>query len=297
MARTPALARLTLVLLLLLSFSCARRPRALVIGSKNFTEQNILAEIIAQQVESKLNIPVERRFNLGGTLLAHESLNGGAIHVYPEYTGTALIAILRQSPLATPEATLERVREEYRKAGIEWLSPLGFNNSFAIAIPGDLAREQKLEKLSEAHKYEQWRLGIGYEFLQRQDGYASLMRTYKLKQKAAPRSMDLGLLYQALEQKQVNMIAANMTDGMLAKMDVKVLEDDQGIFPPYEACIVVRTEALSSFPDLRTVLEQLSGKITGDTMRRLNSMSDVEHKPVRDIAAGFLREARLTPAP
>ena len=290
MARTPAFACL---ILLTLFGSCSSKQKALVIGSKNFTEQNILAEIAAQYVERKLAIPVERRFNLGGTLLAHTSLTGAAIDLYPEYTGTALIAILRQSPLASPEATLERVREEYKRLEIEWLPPLGFNNSFAIGIPGELARERNITKLSEAESYEEWRLGVGYEFLERMDGYPNLMRSYSLRQKTGPRSMDLGLLYKALEQKQVNMIAANMTDGMLSKMDVKILEDDKSAFPPYQACLVVRSEALARFPELRATLERLSNKISSDAMRKLNYMADVEHKPVREIAAGFLAEAGL----
>ena len=292
MARTPLIACLTAVAAIAISTACSRPP-ALVVGAKNFTEQNILGEIIAQHVERKLSIPVERRFNLGGTLLAHQSVTTGAIDLYPEYTGTALLAILKQDPASDAAATLEKVREEYRRLNVEWLPPLGFNNSFAMVIPGDLARRREIEKLSDTPKYSEWQLGMGYEFSGRKDGYANLVGSYGIKQKTAPRSMDLGLLYKALEQNQVNMVAANMTDGMLAKMDVRILEDDKKIFPPYEACIVVRSEALNTFPELRPILEQLSGKISGDQMRKLNYMADVEHKPLREIAAAFLSESRL----
>lgn len=292
MARTPLFTCLTVISAVLISTSCSK-SNALIIGSKNFTEQNILAEIIAQHVERKLAVPVQRRFNLGGTLLAHQSVTTGAIDLYPEYTGTALLAILKQDPLSEAATTLEKVRKEYSRLNVEWLPPLGFNNSFAMVIPGDLARNRQIEKLSDAPKYSEWQLGMGYEFSERKDGYANLVSSYGIKQRSAPRSMDLGLLYKALEQNQVNMVAANMTDGMLAKMDVKVLEDDKKIFPPYEACIVVRSEALRTFPKLRSTLEQLSGKISGDKMRNLNYMADVEHKPLREIAAAFLTEAGL----
>lgn len=289
MARTPLIACLTVIAAMAISTACSK-PRALVVGSKNFTEQSILAEIIAQHVERKLSIPVERRFNLGGTLLAHQSVTTGAIDLYPEYTGTALLAILKQEPLSGAAATLEKVRQEYSRLNVEWLPPLGFNNSFAMVIPGALARTREIEKLSDAPKYSEWQLGMGYEFSDRKDGYTNLISNYDIKQKSAPRSMDLGLLYKALEQNQVNMVAANMTDGMLAKMDVKVLEDDKEIFPPYEACIVVRSEALNTFPELRSTLEQLSGKISGEQMRKLNYQADVEHKPLREIATAFLSE-------
>jgi glycine betaine/choline ABC-type transport system substrate-binding protein len=287
MARTPVIASLT-VLTAIAIFTACNKPRALVIGSKNFTEQNILAEIIAQHVERRLTIPVERRFNLGGTLLAHQSVTTGAIDLYPEYTGTALLAILKQEPVSGARATLEKVRQEYERSNVEWLAPLGFNNSFAMVIPGALARAHDIEKLSDARKYSEWQLGMGYEFSDRKDGYVNLVSNYGIKQKSAPRSMDLGLLYKALEQNQVNMVAANMTDGMLAKMDVKVLDDDKKIFPPYEACIVVRSEALNVFPELRSTLEQLSGKISGEQMRKLNYQADVEHRPLGEIAAAFL---------
>lgn len=264
-------------------------PHRLVVGSKNFTEQVVLGEIIAQQVERRLGVTVSRRFNLGGTLLAHESLKGGSIDLYPEYTGTALMTVLRQPPISDPLRTLEIVREGYRPYGLEWLPPLGFNNSFAMVIPGELARREKIETLSDAAKYPDWRLGVGYEFLTREDGYGSLIKNYPLTQKAQPRSMDLGLLYQAMSQGQVNLIAANTTDGLLSKIDARVLEDDKHIFPPYQPCVVVRSEALQKHPKLREALEELSGKLSPETMRQLNYAVDVEHQPVSEVASDWLK--------
>jgi glycine betaine/choline ABC-type transport system substrate-binding protein len=288
MDRTQGLACLTLACLLFAG--CSGGAHRLVIGSKNFTEQVVLGEIIAQQVERRLGAGVSRRFNLGGTLLAHESLKAGSIDLYPEYTGTALMAVLRQPPIADPARTLQIVRDSYRPYHLEWLAPLGFNNSFALVIPGELARREKIETLSDAAKLPDWRLGVGYEFLTREDGFATLMSSYQLQQKSQPRSMDLGLLYQALAQGQVNMIAANTTDGMLARIDAKVLEDDRRVFPPYQGCVVVRSAALAAFPNMRAALEELSGKLSAETMRQLNYAADVEHKPIPEIAEAFLKE-------
>jgi glycine betaine/choline ABC-type transport system substrate-binding protein len=286
MDRAPGLTCLTACLLLA---GCSFAPGRLVVGSKNFTEQVVLGEIIAQQVERRLGVTVSRRFNLGGTLLAHEALKAGSIDLYPEYTGTALMTVLRQAPISDPARTLEIVREGYRPYGLEWLAPLGFNNSFALIIPGELARAQGIETLSDAARYTEWRLGVGYEFLTREDGYPNLVKNYKLTQASQPRSMDLGLLYQALRQGQVNLIAANSTDGLLARINAKVLKDDKQIFPPYQACVVVRSAAFADYPKLRDALEELSGKLTVETMRQMNYAADVEHRPVSEIASEWLK--------
>jgi osmoprotectant transport system substrate-binding protein len=290
LGRTKTLALLTLAGLLA---GCSRQ-HVLVVGSKNFTEQLILGEIIAQHVEDRLRIKVDRRLNLGGTLLAHQALISGGIDLYPEYTGTALTAVLKLPPSSDPDAVFETVRKEYRsRFRVEWLPPLGFNNSFVMVVRGDDARACHLETVSQAAVCRPWQLGEGYEFQTRPDGYPALVKAYPLRWAGPPRTMDLGLLYQALEQNQVSMIAANGTDGMLAKLDVTVLRDDKSVFPPYQAAIAVRSEALARFRGLRETLEELSGKISEQTMRRLNYEVDGEHKPVADVAAGFLRAAEF----
>ncbi len=271
--------------------------RAIVVASKNFTEQVILGEIIAQHLEHRLQKPVDRRLILGGTLLAHQGLINGDIDLYPEYTGTALTAVLKLAPSSDPTTVFETVREEYRtRWGVEWLDPLGFNNTFAIVIRGEDARRDKLDTISDAAKRAGgWKMGISYEFQQRPDGLAGMMKTYNLSLDGSVKTMDLGLLYQALKQGQVNMVAASSTDGLLSVLDVKVLEDDKRYFPPYEAAIAVRSEALQAHPDLERALRELSGIFSEDTIQQLNYQVDGEHRPVREVAREFLQNVNLLP--
>ncbi len=172
---------------------------------------------------------------------------------------------------------------------LDWLDPLGFDNTFAMIIPGPEARQQRLVTLSDAARAHAWSLGIGYEFAQRPDGLDGLIKTYGLHEAAVPISMDLGLLYSALESGRVDMIAGNSTDGMIAKMDVAILQDDRHYFPAYQCAVVVREPALARFPNLRAALQELSGRISDAAMRRMNAAVDVDHRPVSRVAAEFLR--------
>jgi len=280
------------------ALSACARDKPIAVGSKNFTEQVILGEIVAQHVSLRLSQRVDRKLNLGGTLLAHQAMLQGGLDVYPEYTGTALTAILKLPLSSDPNDVLARVRSEYQKRfNMAWLEPLGFNNTFAMVIRGEDARRGKIDSLSDAMRAapgkEGWRLGVGYEFQQRPDGLPGLLQTYKLPLKGAPKTMDLGLLYKALEQKQVDMVAANATDGLLSVMDVKVLTDDKRYFPPYQAALVVRAEALAAHPGLKAALDQLSGKFSDEVMRALNYQVDGKHRPVGEVALTFLRAAGL----
>ncbi|HYI92183.1 MAG TPA: glycine betaine ABC transporter substrate-binding protein [Bryobacteraceae bacterium] len=259
-------------------------------GSKNFTEQVVLGEIIAQHLEKELGISVERKLNLGGTLLAHEALKSGAIDIYPEYTGTALTAVLKQTPGSDASAVFDQVRREYAERwGLLWLKPLGFNNSFAMVVSTDV----KSNTLTEAVTEKLWRLGVGYEFQQRADGLAGLLKAYPLRLRDAPISMDLGLLYSALQGGKVDMVAANSTDGLLSVLRVKVLTDDKRYFPPYECSILVRDAAASKNPSLVAVLRQLSGKFDDTKMRRLNYAVDGQHRSVNEVASEALRQIEL----
>jgi osmoprotectant transport system substrate-binding protein len=210
--------------------------------------------------------------------------------MYPEYTGTAFTNVLKRSGVTDPAVVLAQVRAEYsNKFHLDWLDPLGFNNSFAMTVRGEDARARHLETLSDAARDPTgFTLGAGYEFLTRPDAYDALNRAYSIKWIASPKSMDLGLLYQALEQKQVSMAAANTTDGMLSKLDVTVLQDDKHVFPPYQGCIVVRQGALAAYPNLRAILAELSGKISDTEMRAMNYAVDGRHRPPRDVAKEFL---------
>jgi osmoprotectant transport system substrate-binding protein len=262
------------------------------VGSKNFTEQVILGEITAQHLERRLHMQVRRQLNLGGTLLAHQALLNHQIDLYPEYTGTAYTAILHHGSLTDRAGVLDQVRSEYASAlQLRWLDPLGFNNSFAMVVTGRLAREKRLETLSDAMTAKgSWTLGMGYEFLERPDGFRALMAAYpKLQWTGPPRTMDLGLLYKALEQRQVDIVAGNTTDAALARNDLKVLADDKKAFPPYQASVVVRYDSMARVPGLEGALNELSGKISDDAMRQLNGEVDGKHRPPREVAAEFLK--------
>ncbi|MSV27264.1 MAG: ABC transporter substrate-binding protein [Bryobacterales bacterium] len=294
MDRTKAVAAL-IVLLALGGCAPSGSTRPIRIGSKNFTEQVILGEIIAQYLERRLHLPVERRLNLGGTLLAHQALRNGEIDLYPEYTGTALAAILKESVTSGPSDVLARVRSAYlRDFQIEWLDPIGIDNGFALVVRGSDARGRKIESLSDAARANDgWILGAGYEFEQRADGLPALNKTYGLRWRGRPKIMDLGLLYKALDQGQVTMIAANATDGLLSKLDLQALRDDKHAFPPYEVAIAVRRDSMLRTPGLREALLGLSGKITNSAMQALNYKADGEHRSVADVAKEFLDTSGL----
>jgi len=273
--------------LLLASCTSSQSGGVLRVGSKNFTEQVVLGEIIAQHLERRLHQKVERKLNLGGTLLAHQALLADEIDLYPEYTGTALVAVLKEPIQTDPATVLGLVRAEYaRRFHVAWLDSLGINNGFAMVVSGD---NKKFATLSNAARNPKpWALGVGYEFEQRVDGLKALQQTYALRSNTI-KTMDLGLLYEALEGGQVNMIAANATDGLLSKLDVKVLEDDKHAFPPYELCIAAREDRLSKVPGLRKALDELSGKFSDRKMQELNYQVDGRHRPVAEVAAEFLQ--------
>jgi len=294
MDRTKIIAGIAAVLVSLVASGCARQHE-LTVGSKNFTEQVILGEIVAQHLENRMHQKVSRRLNLGGTLLVHQSLMNGEIDVYPEYSGTALSSVLKINMVNDRKAITERIRDMYHaNLKLEWLDPLGFNNTFVMGVRDETAAQLKLKTLSDAEQAKvEWRLGVGYEFEQRPDGLSTLNRTYHFQDMKAPVTMDLGLIYRALEQKQVNMIAANSTDGLLAVSKVKVLVDDKHAFPPYDAALVARSETIVLYPKFKPALDELAGKFSEETMRKLNYEVDGDHKPVADVAAAFLRKAGL----
>ena len=270
---------------------CGSGPRV-VVGSKNFAEQLLLGEIAAQQIERRLNIRVERKLQIGGTMLAHEALVKGDIDVYPEYTGTALTAVLKQQVNADPALVLDEVRSGYKKWGLRWMDPLGFDDTFAMMVTRQDADERHIHTLSEAGAYSPgWKLGAGYEFVERPDGLAGLKKAYGLKLRENVRTMDLGLLYAALDQHQVDLAAANFTDGQLSDKKFVALKDDKHYFPPYQAAFVVREASLQRVPGLEAALKELSGALTTEEMRNLNHQLEGLHQPGPKVAAEWL--ARL----
>ena len=272
---------------------CGARHDRLTVGSKNFTEQLILGELLSQLLERGLQAQVDRRFYLAGSYICHQALLAGRIDMYVEYTGTALAAILKEQPNSSDSgAVLQHVRDEYkRRFNLVVMPSLGFDNSFAMVMRTDDARRLHLTSLSDlAPVSTQIRIGVGYEFLERKDGLPGLASTYNLHFAESPRVMDLGLLYRALLNKQVDIVAGANTDGLIAALGLTVLKDDLHYFPPYDAVPIVRTQTLARDQRVETVLQRLSGKITADQMRRMNYAIDGEKRDASDIAREFLSQ-------
>lgn len=278
-----------LAALSLLLSGCAPKTSGLTVGSKNFTEQLVLGELLAQYLARFCALPIDRRFYLAGTYICHQALLAGRIDMYVEYTGTALVAILKEKPVSDHAAVFHTVKDLYsRRFGLEVLPSLGFDNTFAMVMRGADARRLRLRTLSDAAAISsQLRLGVGYEFLERPDGYKGLAAKYNLKFAEAPRVMDLGLLYRALQNNQVDLVAGSNTDGLIAALDLVVLEDDQHYFPPYDAVPIVRRETLERHPEVATALQKLSGRITADDMRRMNYAVDGEKKDAAVVVRGL----------
>ena len=276
--------------LCLVSLGCSPpRPDHPVIGAKNFTEQVVLGELLAQEIEAKSHLKVERRFYLAGSYICQQALAGGRIDAYVEYTGTALTAILKQPVDRDPAAVLNTIRGLYAtRYNVTVGPPLGFENTFAMVIRGDDARRLKVTTLSQAAQFApQWRLGVGYEFEQRPDGLPGLSSAYGLRFSGAPRTMDLGLLYRALNAHQVDIIAANSTDGPIQEFGLTALEDDRHYFPPYQAVPLVRNEALARWPQMRETLEALAGKVSAEDMRAINEAIDGQHRDPAEVVREF----------
>jgi osmoprotectant transport system permease protein len=264
-----------------------------VVGAKDFTEQVVLGELLAQTIEEKAHLPVVRRFDLGGNL-AHEALVAGEIDAYVEYTGTALMAILKQPPQSDPAAVMQRVRTDYAGMGLTWTEPLGFGNTFAILVRGKEARHLHIEKISQAAPYAHgWQAGFGQDFVARPDGYAGFAKAYGLTFAGPPREMDLSLTYRALRDGQVDLIAGNATDGLIARYDLVQLEDDRQYFPPYDAVPVVRTAVLAQQPAVRDALKALGGAVGVEEMRKLNYAVDGEHRQAADVVREFRKAKGL----
>jgi osmoprotectant transport system permease protein len=269
----------------------AARPRGrrpVQVGSKNFTEQVILGEILAAHLEAR-GFPVARRLNLGGALLCHQAVRSGEIDLYPEYTGTALTDILKRPVSPDPAAVLREVREAYAGLALRVGGPLGFDNSYALAMRRQDAERRGLRRISDlAPLAANLRVGLSGEFLERADGMAGLVEKYGFRFGPRPLEMDLGLLYQALENGQVDLVVGSATDGMIDALDLVVLEDDRRYFPPYEVVVVASEASLAADAGLAEALAALEGTIDAATMRRLNQAVDGEHRSPAEVARRFL---------
>ncbi|HEX8633521.1 MAG TPA: ABC transporter permease/substrate-binding protein [Pyrinomonadaceae bacterium] len=263
------------------------------VGSKDFTESIILAEMLAQELEAR-GATVERRYELGGNL-CHDALLGAQIDAYPEYTGTSFTAILKHQPLSDARAVYETVKRDYAgRFKVDVSAPLGFSNDFAILVRGSDARSLNLRTISDAASHAPgWRAGFGQDFMSRADGYQGFTRAYQLQFAARPREMDLSLTYRALAAREVDIIAGNSTDGLIAALDLVQLEDDRHYFPPYEAVFLTRRDALERPSALAAALQRLAGLITTDEMRLLNYEVDGKKRAIPDVVREWRRNEGL----
>jgi osmoprotectant transport system substrate-binding protein/osmoprotectant transport system permease protein len=290
-ALLAAAATAAVVLTLVPSVNLGGRP--VVVGSKNFTEQVILGEIVAGLLESR-GLGVDRRLNLGGTQICHEAVKAGQIDIYVEYTGTALTDMLKKRPDPDPARVLHEVREGYEALGLVVGAPLGFNNTYALSMRRPDAERLHVSRISDlAPHFAKLRIGLFGEFLERQDGMPGLLRTYGFRLGVRPTEMDLGLLYQALASGQVDLVVGNATDGLIAALGLVVLVDDRHYFPPYDAVPILNRGSRDAHPRLEEAIAALAGRIDEDTMRRMNYAVDGEHRAPAEVAREFLRRAGL----
>jgi osmoprotectant transport system permease protein len=287
-AAAAAAAATVIAVLASVTLISSRRP-ALVVGSKNFTEQLILGEIVAQAIERDTGLTVDRRLNLGGTLICERALASGDIDVYVEYTGTALTAVFHQPLAGDTGQVLQTVRDAYARTGRTLLEPLGFNNTFTILVRGADARRLNVKTIDDAAAHApRWRAGFGYEFLERPDGFPGLSKKYGLRFAESPRVMDLTLTYRALASGQVDLIAGDATAGLIRALDLFPLEDNRGYFPPYDAVPVARAATLLRYPEVHRALASLAGAISAADMQAMNHAADAGREDPAAIARRFL---------
>lgn len=267
----------------------------ITIGSKNFTEQVILGEILAQEIEAKTDLKVDRSLNLGGSFICHEAVKAGQIAGYVEYTGTALTSILKQKSITNTQEVFQKVKESYhQKFDLEVLNPLGFENTFAMVIRRQDGEELQIKTISQAARYTpQWKAGFGYEFLNREDGYPGLSKVYSLKFADSPQEMELGLIYKALAEKKVDFVAGNSTDGLIPVLNLTVLEDDRKYFPPYEAVPIFNRKILAKYPQIKDAIAALSGQISEQEMQKMNYQVDNQSRSTEAVVKEFLKSKGL----
>ncbi len=285
------------VLAFFFASSCREKDETIRVGSKNFTESVILAELLAQTLEAN-DCEVERRTNLGGTLVAHSAILSGEIDTYVEYSGTALTAILKMPATSDRNAVEKSVRDEYAKSGLRWGPNLGFNNTFAMIVRKADANSRGLVNISDLRKVQgEFQPGFGPEFAARPDGYRGLTEAYELSFVKPPKTMDLGLTYRALNSSQVDLIAGNSTDGLIESLGLVALDDDRNYFPPYDAAVVFRNDIDNKCSAASSALESLSGRLDEATMRRLNLEIDGRKRDPREVVREFLSPTGTAPAP
>ncbi len=268
----------------------AASGKKITVGSKNFTENMVLGSIFTQLIQAKTDLEVEHKENLGGTMVCFEALKKGQLDIYPEYTGTGLTAHLKMDVVSDADKVYQIVKDEFSKQfQIKWLSPLGLNNTYAVAIKEDYAKEKNIVKVSDLIPHANGLIfGAEHEFFDRQDGYDGMIEAYGLKFKGEPVKMDTAMKYQALSQGKMDVTDAFSTDGQLITFKLKILEDDKKFFPPYYAAPIVREDTLKKHPELEGILNSLEGKISDEEMQKMNYAVEAEKKATKDVARDFL---------
>ncbi|WP_141722884.1 glycine betaine ABC transporter substrate-binding protein [Cellulosilyticum sp. I15G10I2] len=269
--------------------------KKVVIGSKDFSENIVLAEIMAQLIENDTTIQVERKLNMGGTFVNFEAIKNGGIDIYPEYTGTGLTAQLKMDVINDADQVYEIVKSEFdSQFGVTWLDPLGFNNTYAMGVTAEIAEKYNLEKNSDLIDVaSELVFGAEHEFFDRQDGFEGFLEAYGIDSFKDVAKMNTALKYQAIGSGQMDVTDVFATDGQIVEYNLKILEDDLGFFPPYYAAPIIRNETLKKYPELIAVLNKLGGKISDEDMTALNYQVDVEKKSVEEVAKGFLESKGL----
>jgi len=273
--------------------AAARPDAVVVIGGKPDTEGRLLGEILATLIEQNTRLTVVRRLGLGGTSICFAALHSGEIDLYPEYTGTGLVAILKEPAQSDPDATYRRVRDAFQERyGLRWLEPFGFNNTYALAVRADDPSTRHVTKISDLRQAPGLRAGFTREFLEREDGYPGLSRHYGVRL-ATPQGLEHGLAYRAVREKQIDLIDAYSTDGKLETYNLRILADDRGFFPPYHAAPLVREATLRRHPELAPLLNRLKGTLTDQAMRRLNYQVEEDRREFAAVAREFLHTLGL----
>ncbi|MEA4865817.1 MAG: glycine betaine ABC transporter substrate-binding protein [Sphaerochaeta sp.] len=293
--RTKIMSVLTLALAAILVFTGCAKNDSITIGSKDFGENIVIAEMLSQLVEAHTDLKVNRKLNLGGTFVNFNAIKNDQIDVYPEYTGTGLTAHLKMDVVNDPDESYRIVSEEFLKQlDIVWLEPFGLNNTYTLAVTPEVYETYGVETYSDLIPYApDLVFGAEHEFFDRQDGFDGLVDLYGFQFKGEPMKLNASLKYQAIGRGDMDVTDAFATDGPIKQYNLKILEDDLGFFPPYHAAPIVRKEVLDKHPELKNVLNMLGGRLDDETMTELNYLVDVEGKAVEQVASEFLKSQNL----
>lgn len=293
--RTKIMSVLTLALAAILVFTGCAKNDSITIGSKDFGENIVIAEMLSQLVEAHTDLKVNRKLNLGGTFVNFNAIKNDQIDVYPEYTGTGLTAHLKMDVVNDPDESYRIVSEEFLKQwDIIWLEPFGLNNTYTLAVTPEVYETYGVETYSDLIPYApDLVFGAEHEFFDRQDGFDGLVDLYGFQFKGEPMKLNASLKYQAIGRGDMDVTDAFATDGPIKQYNLKILEDDLGFFPPYHAAPIVRKEVLDKHPELKNVLNMLGGRLDDETMTELNYLVDVEGKAVEQVASEFLKSQNL----